>query len=826
MRIAMLVHRIIRVGLAALAVGALGQAALAQQDIQITSEAISRACADIHHTPQVSVEAPTIRGPSDITLNCRLIGAGGTTIAQVSPAEVCQRINGSTEWYRGMGTQVYCRAAAGGTPAPRSFTINQDDIAKACQRTHRNPQATAEPATVGRYGLELNCRLVNQNGVTLARVSPEDVCEAKFGTREWMGVLGSTTFVCKGTPIDTARSDGLPHKGGGGGGGGGSAGEAFNDVPLTPDAITKGCRILHGADATAGPAALGREPTINCITARGPVRHTAAEFCPKLSGTGEWYLTDFGRGTWLPGETPGAAPRFHVCRGPGPLQYHALADIGRYCNGKGYRFGNYGTTANKPPFCSNGGGSLVPVTIADICRDVHRAGAHGGRGHQSSGVVYLCLPAGEPAPVVATTSVIPGTEECSHCGPLASSIARHEQQIKDQDKRIADEEADKRKHEEGLKSLRGRERQDWKNIVDASAARIADTKKLRAEMQAALDDRKAQLAELQARHAQSGHTKPPSPEPAAKPVEQPASPPEPTFKTVERPRSPPEPTFKTVERPRSPPEPTFKTVERTGPPQPEAGASASSKRLCEDHVAELTNGQRVFHRLYVIGEPKGKAEAEAWYRDVNLLAFTLTSPGRQKLGSTSILREQPTKAEFKREIERLKEVALPCHEVTIFLTGHGVGGAQHGLTAERVRAAGETHGEGFLMREKSGDDWSVLFDKDMGEIMKGFKSNVSVTTLLSVCFGGGFAGPGNIEESDLVKVIGVYNVCPGDGAFDKAIRNGIDEGAGKATGARVTANELKAYLKRDRWPLGAPFDDKRDFEEVTRLPATGERTSR
>ena len=76
------------------------------------------------------------------------------------------------------GHAGFCRggtAAGGATPTPRSFTINQDDIAKACQRTHRNPQATAELPTMGRYGLELNCRLVNQNGVTLARVWPEDI---------------------------------------------------------------------------------------------------------------------------------------------------------------------------------------------------------------------------------------------------------------------------------------------------------------------------------------------------------------------------------------------------------------------------------------------------------------------------------------------------------------------------------------------------------------------------------------------------------------------------------------------------------------------------
>ena len=79
--------------------------------MQITSEAINRTCAEIHHTQNVQAEAPTIRSSEDVTLNCRVLGPGGPTIAQLSPAEVCQRLTGSTEWYRGMGTQVFCRVA-------------------------------------------------------------------------------------------------------------------------------------------------------------------------------------------------------------------------------------------------------------------------------------------------------------------------------------------------------------------------------------------------------------------------------------------------------------------------------------------------------------------------------------------------------------------------------------------------------------------------------------------------------------------------------------------------------------------------------------------
>ncbi len=110
----------------------------------------------------------------------------------------------------------------------------------------------------------------------------------------------------------------------------------------------------------------------------------------------------------------------------------------------------------------------------------------------------------------------------------------------------------------------------------------------------------------------------------------------------------------------------------------------------------------------------------------------------------------------------------------------------------------------------------MLFDKDMPEVIKGFRPNVSITLIMSVCFGGGFAGPGNVEENALVKVIGLYTFCPNDGTFDAAIRAGIEENAQKAANERVTANDLKGYLTRQNWPLGAPFDDKTD-NEVRRL---------
>ena len=168
-------------------------------------------------------------------------------------------MNGSTEWYRGMGTQVFCRAG-------------RRRNARAAELHHQRRTTSPRPASAsiatrrrlpirrrsGATGLELNCRLVNQDGVTLARVSPEDVCEAKFGTREWMGVAGSTASSARGRRRDARReSPTLPGQAGPGPlprpGWRGEEPKAVSDVPLTPEALDRGCQALHGAGASAAP---------------------------------------------------------------------------------------------------------------------------------------------------------------------------------------------------------------------------------------------------------------------------------------------------------------------------------------------------------------------------------------------------------------------------------------------------------------------------------------------------------------------------------------------------------------------------------------------
>jgi len=815
--------RLIALSCAAVCISSL---ALAQQDVQITAEATNRVCAEIHHTTSVQAEAPTIRGPQDVTLNCRLIGTGGPTIAQLTPGEVCQRLTGSPEWYRGMGTQVFCRVRPGqaAAPPPRSFNVTQDDIAQACQRVHRNPQAMADPTTVGRSGLELNCRLTNPNGVTLARVSPEDVCETKFGTREWIGIAGSTSFLCKGTPA--AQPDRLANKPP-------VAGEAatapFNDVPLTPEAIAKGCKALHGASAEAAPTT--RTPTpgyptrldliINCKTGGGSVAHKLPDFCPKLSGTPEWYVTDFGRGTWMPGENVNAAPRLHVCRGPGPLQYHALADILRYCAGKGHRFGNFGTTAEKPPACFDAPGAPINVTIADVCRDVHRAGAYERRG-----VVYLCVPQGTP--VVTTTAPTtpvaqPAIKMCEDCAELMDDIGGYERKIKVEEKRNADEALYQRQNEEGAKRSTGSERDGWLDAARGAAKRIEERNVLIADMKQALEGRKRQLqarrcADPVCRQTIAGQRPELAPPVGTTPT--PPKPPEPTLPSVERPRQ--QPTPSTTENPSAPPEPTFRTVERTPPstapqtPQqsgstprpPDARSSASSPASspCPDHEAELTNGKRVFHRLYVQGRAMGfvglkELEAWSWSRQMSRIKSILEDPSRQAPASTTETLQEPSYGAFEAAMKKLQHDAKPCDEVTIYIKGHAG-------PLENLKTA-DAEGGVWKGRAHFGDD--VLVTEQLTEFVKGFGADVSVTVIMDTCYGGGFAGKGNVTETNLVQLIGVSTTCPsidmpGREELSESIAIGVENAAGATPDGRATAREVKDYMKTKDWPLGSPFD--------------------
>ena len=171
-------------------------------DVEVRDPDILRTCREIHRAPQAQ-EPSTVATGQGITFNCSLVNANGTTLAQVSPEDVCERLTGSREWYRGAGTQVFCsaegekvRPAPVPCPQPTDEQIYTQDVARACQKVHRNGNAAAEPLRMTINGPDFKCRLVNSAGFTIAGVSPEQVCEVKTGRQQWC--FTETTTYCRG----------------------------------------------------------------------------------------------------------------------------------------------------------------------------------------------------------------------------------------------------------------------------------------------------------------------------------------------------------------------------------------------------------------------------------------------------------------------------------------------------------------------------------------------------------------------------------------------------------------------------------------------------
>ena len=80
--------------------------------------------------------------------------------------------------------------------------------------------------------------------------------------------------------------------------------------------------------------------------------------------------------------------------------------------------------------------------------------------------------------------------------------------------------------------------------------------------------------------------------------------------------------------------------------------------------------------------------------------------------------------------------------------------AERHETDKEFRKTDELKAEFFILNANS-----YMQDTGLGPLLKNFKPNVSVTVIMDSCFGGGFAGKGNIEESRLVQVIGLYTIC-------------------------------------------------------------------
>lgn len=431
---------------------------------------------------------------------------------------------------------------------------------------------------------------------------------------------------------------------------------------------------------------------------------------------------------------------------------------------------------------------------------------------------------------------------CEQCKPLAESIARYEAMLAEEKARLAAEERYKKRHEDQLAKFNrpfdDPMRRAWTEVIASSAAQIADIQALIAQIEAALKSRKDQLA---------AHTKPP--EVASKPKdkeEQVASVPPriPVVPVVGVPTSPGTSTPPSVSTPPSTPPstpsqsgppstspPTGTTTTRTTttgtppatptglttttPPttSTSGGLSTTAKGPCEDHWAELSNGKRIFHRLYVVGTAKTKEERDKWLVVLKEVQDGFKAPNRQADGSTEKVLEEPTTAEFAQELQRLKDTVQPCEEVTLYLTAHGGGGVDYG---QGTKTEGDAKAEYAVLKQKRNPETKAVESNELiddvafGKMVQGFKPNVSFTLIASSCYGGGFSGLNNIQEGKLVKVIGLYTQCTSSGTFEGAIRDGMNKFAEQNPDGRAMVNDIKDYLREKGWPLGVPMDDARD----------------
>ncbi|GGD04434.1 caspase family protein [Aquisalinus flavus] len=244
-----------------------------------------------------------------------------------------------------------------------------------------------------------------------------------------------------------------------------------------------------------------------------------------------------------------------------------------------------------------------------------------------------------------------------------------------------------------------------------------------------------------------------------------------------------------------------------------------------NHVASVGDPDRVFHRLYIIGAGTS-GEIDAWEDDLGEIQQALETAANQADGSTSTTLNQPTKDGLRIALERLKRVAQPGDEVTIYYSGHGYGGKQYGSFDGLPRTRDELYDEEIWINDDDGsgemDQGSeTLMDDDFAVMMKGFRDDVSISVLMDSCYGGGFTGTDkDLPMTDLVRLIGPYTQCPTDGPFTTTLTedmvNAINDDAIRKDGI-VTTQEVLNYLNVQEWYMGAPFDSDEDLRLGTAL---------
>lgn len=386
---------------------------------------------------------------------------------------------------------------------------------------------------------------------------------------------------------------------------------------------------------------------------------------------------------------------------------------------------------------------------------------------------------------------------CTDCAGASDAVKRYEDIVAQEEARLKALKDRMAKHQSELATMTDPGmRATWQQVIDNNAKGISETEELINAIRTVLDERRTQAREKIATHQPNTATPPATnPPPEAPPA--PAITP-PVNEAPPAAGTPPAygpPRYTTRERTR-----TVTSTPRPAPaplPMPNRVALTNP---CPDHVAELTNSKRVFHRLYVMA-PRKLGEQISWGFDLDQLRGRLEAPSRQANGSTADRLDHPSPLELRRAINSLKAKAQECEEVTIYIHAHGAP-PQHGNPGSSIQPAASAN---------LGDGW--LGDEQLGDMLKGFRPNVSITVIMDSCYGGGFAGPNQVEESDLVQLIGVrtplYSYdCPGRTTFSEAIGEAIGQNGDE--NGRSTTRGVKALMATSGWPLGDPADSPTD----------------
>ncbi len=221
-----------------------------------------------------------------------------------------------------------------------------------------------------------------------------------------------------------------------------------------------------------------------------------------------------------------------------------------------------------------------------------------------------------------------------------------------------------------------------------------------------------------------------------------------------------------------------------------SGVAAFGARA-ELEVPVVTDGDRPFHRIYVVGKGDSREQDDAFAEDLNALITDLNqSKNHKSLNSISLIR--PSLAWLEGAINGAKVSAQPGDAVTIYFSGNG--------NVETFRLG----------------DGVNISATELAELLDGFKAGVKRTIILDSCFGGSFED--DIGESEDVAVIGTSTTCPYNAPFDDFLQTfseDIAKLAGQGAGDSnsdgiVTAEELRSGLLELDWKLGEADDAIRE----------------